>query len=347
MKSKIIVLLLFCLAINKAQSQEKQNVFIFTDINIDSGDPDDRQSLVHLLWYADELDIKGIVPERWDAEGYEACKLAVDRYSKDYVIYKLYEAGYPRKEVIEKVIAGNKIEAEKLFCAAANDNSKPLYVLVWGNMLLFNNIIMKYPELSDGIRVITIGTNLMLEDNIKYLPENWKKFEKPCEQNNWNGFGRNEIFSDNRFKKMWWLEINWTYNGMFTGDEPKEMFHKLSKYGNLGSHLTEVVKNEEWAQYFRVGDTPSVLYVIDKSHDHNDPTKSSWAGTFVKPFPIERPNYYTDSNGDVEWNFSDPCATWQNHVKVYQYAKSTLEERRSEMYDSLLNKLDKIYINRN
>lgn len=32
---------------------------LFTDINIDKGDPDDRQSLIHLLWYADEL--QGII----------------------------------------------------------------------------------------------------------------------------------------------------------------------------------------------------------------------------------------------------------------------------------------------
>ena len=56
------------------------------------------------------------------------------------------------------------------------------------------------------------------------------------------------------------------------------MFHKLSKYGDLGEHIKDVVKNESWAQYFRVGDTPSVLYVIDQTHDLDNPTQSSWAG---------------------------------------------------------------------
>ena len=123
------------------------------------------------------------------------------------------------------------------------------------------------------------------------------------------------------------------------------MFEKLSVYGDLGKHIKEVVKNESWAQYFRVGDTPSVLYMIDPNHDLNDPTQSSWAGKFTKPFPDERPNYYTDLNGPVEWDYANPCSTWENHIEMNTYAKSTLEERRPEMYNALLNKLDEIYKN--
>ena len=52
---------------NASTHEYKPQVFIFTDINIDQGDPDDRQTLIHLLWYADEVEIKGIVPDRWNA----------------------------------------------------------------------------------------------------------------------------------------------------------------------------------------------------------------------------------------------------------------------------------------
>ena len=69
--------------------KERPRVFIFTDINIDQGDPDDRQSLIHLLWYADELTVEGIVPDRWNAQGYEACKLALNAYADDYQNYHL------------------------------------------------------------------------------------------------------------------------------------------------------------------------------------------------------------------------------------------------------------------
>lgn len=130
---------------------------------------------------------------------------------------------------------------------------------------------------------------------------------------------------------------------MFSGNEPAQVFEKLLQYGKLGIHMEEVVKNEAWARYFRVGDTPSVLYLIDPDHNPDDPTEPSWAGQFVKPFPTERPHYYTDASGPVDWDYKDPCKTWLNHTKVHAYAKGTLEAKRPEMYKALLSRLDQIY----
>ncbi len=164
-----------------------------------------------------------------------------------------------------------------------------------------------------------------------------------CTVPNWNGPGRNEIYNDPRFNAMWWLEMNWTYNGMFSGEGPREMFEKLSRFGAMGRQIQEVVRSHSWARYFRVGDTPSVLYLLDPSHDPDNPEKSSWAGKFIKPFPQERPHYYTDDNGPVEWDYADPCNTWENLEAMYAYNKSTLENERPGMYRALLEKLDRIY----
>lgn len=94
-----------------------------------------------------------------------------------------------------------------------------------------------------------------------------------------------------------------------------------------------------------MGDTPSVLYVIDPGNDLDDPTYGSWAGKFIKPFPEKRPDYYADYNGPVEWNFAHPCETWHNHMAFRDHAKSTLEAKRPEMYKALLKKLKKLYKN--
>lgn len=189
----------------------------------------------------------------------------------------------------------------------------------------------------DRIRLISIGTNL------KYGPED----EVPCTEcdvPNWNGPGLNTIYYDSRFAKMWWLEINWTYNGMFSGKGPKEMFEKLGAFGSMGAHIKSVTDDHELAQYFRVGDTPSVLYLIDTWQNLEDPTQSSWAGKFKKPFPQDRPNYFTDDNGALEWDYSNPCATWENLVPMYAYNKSPLEKERPSMCHSLLDKLGRIYL---
>jgi hypothetical protein len=336
----IAVLLLSC----QKKTSDRPRVFVFTDINIDKGDPDDRQSLIHLLWYANELDIKGIVPDRRDAMGLEACEMVVDAYGKDYENYSFKKKGYPTPEDIRGMLSTNTDDTRNLFTKAASDTSSPLWVLIWGSMENFGSTLRQDPELAKNIRLITIGTHLLKEEDIPHLPEGWKT-EQPCTQYNWNGHGRNQIFNDSLFNDMWWLEINWTYEGMMSGNEPAEIFEKLLDYGALGEHMAEVVQNQSWARYFRVGDTPSVLYVIDPKNDLNNPEKGSWAGKFVKPFPQERPNYFTDFNGPVEWDYHNPCNTWQNHVEVSRIARGTLEEKRTEMYQSMLNKLKALYNN--
>jgi len=288
MKAIALLIIVYFLSLGLSSAQVTPRVFIFTDINIDKGDPDDRQSLIHLMWYANELQIEGIVPDRWEADGYQACELVVDAYDQDFQQNNFQQKGYPNPASIRKLIATDNSHAIQLFQQAASKTESPLYVLIWGNMRKFGQALGKNPNLSQNIRVVTIGTGLMLEKDIPHLPESWGKSE-PCVQLNWNGFGRNEIYHNPQYNDMWWLEINWTYNGMFTGEEPKQIFSKLSQYGNLGHHMHDVVKNQSWSRYFRVGDTPSVLYVIDQTHNLSKPTQASWAGQFAQPFPDKKP----------------------------------------------------------
>ena len=127
---------------------------------------------------------------------------------------------------------------------------------------------------------------------------------------------------------------------MFTGDQPKLMLDTLSTFDDMGHHMKYVVKNDDWAQYFRVGDTPSVLYLLDRYHN---PSTASWAGRFHKPFPLTKPSYYTDLSETVARNYSNPCSTWDNHEKIQQLAKSTLEKERPKMYQALIDKLNQLY----
>lgn len=339
---KINCLVFFIILILSDPGVSQPRVFVFTDINIDSGDPDDRQSLVHLLWYSDELEIAGIVPDRWNAQGYEASMMVVDEYEKDFESYKFQEKGYPEPNDLRDLIAKDLDHTFQLFLKAASQKKDPLYVLIWGNMENFGKVIRRNAELSDNIRLISIGTGLMYEQDIQHLPENWNR-SKPCMQLNWNGSGRAEIYNDPRFHDMWWLEINWTYNGMFTGHEPRQMFEKLAVYGAMGQHMVTITENQPWAQYFRVGDTPSVLFVIDPRNNLDNPTQSSWAGEFKNPFPYKRPNYFTDHNGPIDWDYENPCNRWQNHREFFDHAKGTLENERPGMYKALLEKLDDLY----
>ncbi len=335
-KTNLLLVFIFFCSLAFAQNQ-KPKVFIFTDINIGGGDPDDRQSLVHLLWYADGLEIMGIVPDRWNAQGMEACLMAIDTYKEDFNTYDFGAKQFPKPDQVKELLAQDTEDAiKRLREAAISAKDEPLYVLVWGNMGNVGKALRKHPEISGKVRLITIGTGL------KYGPKDEVPGED-CTVPNWNGPGRNEIYEDDRFKDMWWLEINWAYNGMFSGEGPKEMFKKLSAYGQMGQHMKFVTKDHPWAQYFRVGDTPSVLYLIDPNHNRDDPTQSSWAGRYKNPFPDSRPNYYTDENDTIDWDYEDPCKTWHNLEAMYAHNKSTLERERPSMYAALLEKLEDLY----
>ncbi len=329
---------LFC---QQVIASSNPRVFVFTDINIEAGDPDDRQSLIHLLWYADELNIVGIVPDRVTARGVEACNLVIDAYAEDYKQYGFSTAGYPPPEQLEEALVWDRAAVVERFRQQASDETDPLYVLVWGNMRQFSEVLRACIDLKSNLRVLTIGTGLMLDRDRRHVDPG--KLQPPAVQLNWNGPGRNGIYTDPRFFDLWWIEINWTYNGMFSGTGPKEIFTKLLGYGQMGHHMEAVTRNNDWARYFRVGDTPSVLYLIDPSHDLDDPTQPSWAGTFRKPMPDKRPNYFTDDCGPVEWDYAHPERTWSNHEAFLDYCTSTLENRRPEMYRSLLQKLDNLY----
>ena len=346
-KIRILLLLtiasLVLLAANtgSATGGDRPRVFVFTDINIEAGDPDDRQSLVHLLWYADELLIEGIVPDRITARGVEACQQAVEAYSADFHNYNFAGKGYPSPDQMQSRIVWQREQVLERFREAATTGTGPLYVLIWGNMRQFGEVLRHCSDLQENLRILTIGTGLMLDRDRQHVSS--KNLLPPAEQPNWNGPGRNEIYNDPQFNDLWWVEINWTYNGMFTGDGPKLVFDQLLEFGNMGRHMDEVTRKNGWARYFRVGDTPSVLYLIDPSHDPDDPSTPSWAGRFRRALPDTRPNYFTDDCGPVEWDYLEPANTWKNHEAVFQYSKSTLESERPEMYRSLLDKLEKLY----
>ena len=129
---------------------QKPKVLIFADINLVGGDPDDRQSLVHLLWYADELDILGIVPDYWKEKGMEACQQVFEAYNSDYHAYNFEKKGFPPVATAMSWIIKNEAEATtKLVKAAESD--EPSYVLIWGNLITFMNILFQYPEISNKV----------------------------------------------------------------------------------------------------------------------------------------------------------------------------------------------------
>ena len=325
----------------------KPRVIATTDINNGPGDPDDRQSLCHLLYYANELDIKGIIPERFSKTSAEACHIAFDKYEADYSNPKTRyrEYGYPPPDYFRNVAlkADQESAIQLIIDEAHRDDERPLYVLVWGTMTVIKDALIKAPEIADKIRLITIGT---------YLRGGLSGGNGTMR--NWNGRDRQPVYDN--FPDLWWVEIDWMFDAMFeglvykdkaiVGGPPFDLMNELARYGGaLGEHIREVVSvpGFTWARYFRAGDTPSVLYVIDPDNDLDDPTKGSWAGRFYRPFPDTRPKYWTGIDGGNNWDYANPLNTWDNAPAVHRARRQTLLEKRQDMYKSFMAKVKDLY----
>jgi hypothetical protein len=306
----------------------RPRVAVLTDINYAGGDPDDSQSMGHIMWYTDELDIRALIPDKWGGGGYQATMDAINAYQSDYNTYGLGSKGYPSAGELRSRVAGDANSAVDMLIREADASSEPLYVLIWGPMYTLRDALYRRPDLVSKFRVLTIASD--------------RHYDGDCTLENWNAGGRRDIFNDSRFNSLWWVESNWTYNGMFTGQRPTEMLDLLSGYGSVGWFLKDVVRNFSWAQYFRAGDTPTVMYLIDPSNNLDNPSQGSWAGQFTRPFG-NRPNYYTDVTGGANWDYANPCNTWGQKAQVYNNSKATLEVRREGMYSALINKLNWVY----
>lgn len=334
----LLIVATACLASRvAAAAAANPRVIVTTDINIGRGDPDDRQSLCHLLWYANELDIRAIIPS-FNENSRQACDIAFDRYERDFNRpgTKFKAMGYPQPDYFRKeaLVATEKAAIQRIIDEAKRDDDRPLWILVWGSMDVVADTLRGAPEIADKLRVITIGTfRRSKEDGGDGRMRNW---------NDGSPRGRQYVFDT--FPKLWWIESDWTYNGMFKGQEPERLRADLARFGGeLGRHISEVMATPTSAGYFRAGDTPTVLYVIDPNHDREDPTVASWAGRYTKPFPKERPNFWTGISGGHEWNYADPAKTWHNATKVHQARVQTLLEQRPAMYAALLGKVKALY----
>lgn len=318
-------------------------VIICSDINNVGGDPDDKQSMAHLLMYANEVDIVSIIPDYWNGRGVEATMQTIIAYEKDFLNpeFNFQKFNYPSPNKIRGLVQTNKKAAIESIINQAKKSSEPIHILIWGGMTTLSDALQKAPDIINNIRIYTIGTHRMAENMDAEINSN--DTLRYGIRKNWNHWGRDDIFNDSRFDNLWWLENDWAYNGMFEGEEPAQLLLEIKDFGALGFNIWQVVQSKNWAHYFRAGDTPSLLYLLEPGANIDNPRESTWAGKFVKPYSKTRPNYWIDDAGLKDWDYANPENTWQNAKLVYKNRVNNLYKSRNEMYDSYRQKMKELY----
>ncbi len=262
-----------------ALAGERPRVIVSTDVG--GSDPDDFQSMVHLLVYADVLDIEGLISS--PPKGGRAKHLleTIDACETDYPKLKRHSKDYPAPDALRKVTKQGAIDPapEKGWAeptegsnwiverARAEADERPLWVLVWGSITDLAQAVHDAPDIKRRIRVYSIGS--------------WNTRQDPR--------ARNYLFKEH--KDLWWIEADTTFRGMYMGGPQdgdlgnREFVERHVKgHGALGGLFVQKKRD------IKMGDTPSVLYLL--RGDPDDPTAEHWGGAFKATG--HGPNYWHD-----------------------------------------------------
>lgn len=231
------------------------SVWITTDCG--GSDPDDFQSMVHLLHYSDLLDIRGIT-----AGAPRGKRSAVLEVIKAYERDKLHERpSFPPVDILKEFTkqGGEQAAKQLAFESTRHNPTNPLLILVWGACT----------DLAQAIRA-----GLKCENCFAYIIGSWNRDMDP-----------DSYREVERCKPLRKILNNSTFRGMYM-NAPKVLNNKkiiteIGKYGALGKLLIEKSAHIDSGRYsLKAGDTPSVLWALTAQHDK--PTVKSWGGRFTK-----------------------------------------------------------------
>jgi hypothetical protein len=256
-----------------ALAGHRYRVLVSTDIG--GTDPDDFQSMVHLLVYADVLDIEGIISSPFGPGRRKHILEVIDCYERDYVNLNTYSDQYPTPDALRAITKQGETErapyagvrrstegSRWIVECARRDDPRPLHLLLWGLIEDLAQALHDAPDILPKLRVYWIGgpNKKWSPDAYQYIVEN--------------------------HPRLWIIESNATYRGWFTGG------NQSGEWGNRAFVSQRIAGKGALGDFFvnkkgdiKMGDTPSVGWLLKGTP--GDPTKPGWGGRFVRAW--ERP----------------------------------------------------------
>ncbi|MEP6915945.1 MAG: DUF1593 domain-containing protein [Acidobacteriota bacterium] len=247
----------------------RPRVIISTDIG--GTDPDDTQSMVQFLLYADLFDVEGLISSPYGAGRKLHILQVIDKYETDYPNLRTYSDHYPAPDVLRRTVqqgaldpapgagVGRPTEGSNWIVRAARRNDpRPLWVLVWGGIEDLAQALHDAPDILPKLRVYFIGgpNKMWSVDAYNYIEQ-----QHPA---------------------LWMIEANTTYRGWFTGG------NQTGDWGNTAFVAAHVSGRGALGTFFatllngtvKMGDSPSLGYLVHGTPD--DPSQPGWGGRFVR-----------------------------------------------------------------
>ena len=267
MSRKHLLLPILALAVVSCNSLPR--VLISTDIG--GTDPDDNQSMTHLLMFSDRIALEGLVstPSYGDGSASEILRMT-DLYEQDFPTLKDAFPGLMTPDALRSITKQGRHGmpswkgfseptegSEWIIECARKPSRKPLWVLVWGGLEDLAQALHDAPDIKNNIKVYWIGGPNKKWGNAAYA------------------------YIVRNFPDLWIIENNASYRG-FIGDKNVPGHYQSSYYADCIKGAGELGK--DFINYLggnlKMGDTPSLLYMMDGNPD--DPEGVSWGGSFER-----------------------------------------------------------------
>lgn len=279
--SSLLVLLALASFVRPAWAVEpppaqRQRVIVSTDIG--GTDFDDFQSLVHLLVYADAIDLEGMIASPYGParNRKEHLLKIIDRYAIDFPNLRTYSERYPTPDALRALTKQGGSDAADLrgygeptegsnwiIRCAHRDDPRPLWLLVWGGIDDLAQALHDDPSIKAKLHVYFIGG-----PNKK-----------------WSATAYDYIARNH--PDLWIIEANATYRGWFAGGNQSGDLENtafvtthIKGRGALGDYFASI------APKVKMGDTPSLAYLFGATPEN--PASDSWGGRFVRAWTPPR-----------------------------------------------------------
>lgn len=254
-----------------ALAGDRYRVIVSTDIG--GTDPDDFQSMVHFLLYADIFDVEGLISTSGISGPGRKQNIfdVIDCYEKDYDNLKKCSDKYPTPDVLRAITKQGETnfvpypgiqsptEGSKWIVECARrDDPRPLYILGWGGIEDVAQALHDAPDILPKLRMYWVAG-----PNKKWGPHQYQ-------------------YVVENHPELWIIEANSTYRGWFVGGNQE------GQWGNTEFVKQHIAGKGALGEYFntklegtiKMGDTPTVAWLLRGTPE--DPSQPSWGGSFVR-----------------------------------------------------------------
>lgn len=307
----------------------KPRVFVLTDIG---NEPDDSESFVRLLLYANQLDIEGLVAttSTWQRTKVQPQLLLerIEAYGKVVGNLNKHAPGYPSAEQLRSVVRngapvygmagvgeGKDTEGSRRIIEVVDrPDPRPVYIPVWGGASVLAQALWtvrqtRTPEqvkaFVSKLRVYSISDQ---DDTGAWARQTFPDLFWIASVHGWGQYGLaawTGIAGD-----LMYQDSNWPARDMVTNEWLKANIRR----GPLGEMYPPHA-------FIMEGDTPSFLWLLPNGlNDPEHPEWGGWGGRYLPSYEGgghrgDAPDRFTDENGKA-WNSNQ--ATIFRWRKIFQ-----------------------------